>query len=134
MFSKLDLIDKKNLESIIKKRLSKFENKKEINYIAISTKNDINIDELKNIIFKTIMESINTFNEIEYVTNIRQQNCFYEALKSLELALDGVKNQELQDLISIDIKGSLLKLEEITGESINEEVLNNIFEKFCIGK
>ena len=134
VFSKLDLIDKKNLESIIKKRLSKFENKKEINYIAISTKNDINIDELKNIIFKTIMESINTFNEIEYVTNIRQQNCFYEALKSLELALDGVKNQELQDLISIDIKGSLLKLEEITGESINEEVLNNIFEKFCIGK
>ena len=134
VFSKLDLIDKKNLESIIKTRLSKFENKKEINYIAISTKNDINIDELKNIIFKTIMESINTFNEIEYVTNIRQQNCFYEALKSLELALDGVKNQELQDLISIDIKGSLLKLEEITGESINEEVLNNIFEKFCIGK
>ena len=89
---------------------------------------------LKNIVFKTIRESINTFNEIEYVTNIRQQNCFYEALKSLELALDGVKNQELQDLISIDIKGSLLKLEEITGESINEEVLNNIFEKFCIGK
>lgn len=134
VFSKMDLVDKKNLDDIIKIKLSKLKNEKETNYIAISTKESVNIDKLKSIIFKTVTDSINSFNEIEYVTNIRQQNCFYEALKSCELALDGVKNQELQDLISIDIKGSLLKLEEITGESINEDVLNNIFEKFCIGK
>ena len=134
VFSKMDLVDKKNLNDIIKIKLSKLKNENESNYIAISTKESVNIDKLKNIIFKTVTDSINSFNEIEYVTNIRQQNCFYEALKSLELAIDGVKKQQLQDLISIDIKGALLKLEEITGESINEDVLNNIFEKFCIGK
>lgn len=134
VFSKTDLVEEKELEKIIKSKLSKLKAENENNCIAISTKNDINIDKLKNMIFKTVTEKLNSFDELEYVTNIRQQNCFYEALKSLELAKEGTQNQELQDLISIDIKGALLKLEEITGESINEDVLNNIFEKFCIGK
>lgn len=134
VFSKMDLIDENKLDVIVKKKLSKLKNNKDIDFITISTKNDLNIDKLKDKIFEMVTETINNFNEIEYVTNIRQQNCFYEALKSLELAITAVKNQELQDLISIDIKGALLKLEEITGESINETVLNNIFENFCIGK
>ena len=129
-----DLVEEKELDDIIKSKLSKLKAENENNYVAISTKNDINIDKLKNMIFKTVTEKLNSFDELEYVTNIRQQNCFYEALKSLKLAKEGTQNQELQDLISIDIKGALLKLEEITGENINEDVLNNIFEKFCIGK
>ena len=134
VFSKTDLVEEKELEKIIKSKLSKLKAENENNCVAISTKNDINIDKLKNMIFNTVTEKLNTFDELEYVTNIRQQNCFYEALKSLEMAKEGAQKQELQDLISIDIKGSLLNLEEITGESINEDVLNNIFEKFCIGK
>lgn len=134
VFSKTDLVEEKELDNIIKSKLSKLKAENENNYVAISTKNDINIDKLKNMIFKTVTEKLNSFDELEYVTNIRQQNCFYEALKSLKLAKEGTQNQELQDLISIDIKGALLKLEEITGENINEDVLNNIFEKFCIGK
>lgn len=134
VFSKTDLVEEKEPDNIIKAKLSKLKAENENNYVAISTKNDINIDKLKNMIFKTVTEKLNSFDELEYVTNIRQQNCFYEALKSLKLAKEGTQNQELQDLISIDIKGALLKLEEITGENINEDVLNNIFEKFCIGK
>ena len=134
VFSKTDLVEETKLDNIIKTKLFKLNAQNENNFVAISTKNDINIDKLKTIIFKTVTEKMNTFDELEYVTNVRQQNCFYEALKSLELAKEGTLKQELQDLISIDIKGALLKLEEITGESINEDVLNNIFEKFCIGK
>lgn len=134
VFSKTDLVEETKLDNIIKTKLLKLNAQNENNFVAISTKNDINIDKLKTTIFKTVTEKMNTFDELEYVTNVRQQNCFYEALKSLELAKEGTLKQELQDLISIDIKGALLKLEEITGESINEDVLNNIFEKFCIGK
>ena len=49
-------------------------------------------------------------------------------------ALVSARNHELQDLISIDLKSSLLFLDEITGEVITDEILNNIFEHFCIGK
>mgnify|MGYP002711185027 FL=1 len=44
------------------------------------------------------------------------------------------KVNELQDLISIDVKQALLCLDEITGEVITDDILNNIFDNFCIGK
>ena len=43
-------------------------------------------------------------------------------------------NHQLQDMIYIDLKSALLSLDEITGEVITDEILNNIFDHFCIGK
>ena len=42
--------------------------------------------------------------------------------------------RELQDLISIDVKSAILALDEITGELITDDILDNIFDHFCIGK
>ena len=50
------------------------------------------------------------------------------------IALDAVDREEIQDLISIDVKSALLALDEITGEVITDDILNNIFDNFCIGK
>ena len=49
-------------------------------------------------------------------------------------ALNSIDNFVEQDFIAIDIKTALMHLGEITGDDINQEILNNIFEKFCIGK
>ena len=73
-------------------------------------------------------------DDMEFTTNIRQQNCLENCRESLMNALVSARNRELQDLISIDLKSSLLFLDEITGEVITDEILNNIFEHFCIGK
>lgn len=134
VFSKLDLILDKDIDSLLKKKLVYFENEDKENYILISSKTEKNIDKLKDLIFTKTAYSFNSNKEIEYITNVRQQNCFYEAKKSIQLAIEGVRKKILQDLITIDIKGAILKLEEITGESINEDILSNIFENFCIGK
>ena len=72
--------------------------------------------------------------ETEFVTNKRQQECLTNARKALVNALIATENGEIQDLISIDIKSALLALDEITGEVITDEILENIFEHFCIGK
>ena len=53
---------------------------------------------------------------------------------ALIIALNASKIGEIQDLITIDIKSALLALGEITGEVITDDILNNIFENFCIGK
>lgn len=100
--------------------------------IQISTKNMSGIDELK----REIKNKISTFNalETEFITNQRQQECLKKSLESINCSLDAVKIEELQDLISIDIKTALLVLGEITGEVVTDELLNNIFESFCIGK
>lgn len=90
------------------------------------------LDELKEHIKNTVLD-INP-DDMEFVTNQRQQHCLFRAKTALENALDGANNLQLQDMIYIDVKSALLSLDEITGEVINDEILENIFEHFCIGK
>ena len=73
-------------------------------------------------------------DNLEFVTNSRQQACLNRARASLDQALLAANIQELQDLISIDVKASLLALDELTGELVTDELLDNVFEHFCIGK
>ena len=71
---------------------------------------------------------------LEFVTNSRQQACLAKARQSLDQALLAANINELQDLISIDVKSSLLALDELTGELVTDDILDNIFDHFCIGK
>lgn len=100
--------------------------------LEISTLTGEGIDnlraEIKNIICNFSVE------DTEFITNKRQQDCLEKCRQSLEQALNAAKIGELQDLISIDVKSALLFLDEITGEVITDDILNNIFEHFCIGK
>ena len=100
--------------------------------ILISTKTGAGIEDLK----AKIKEIVYNFSpdEMEFVTNKRQQDCLEKCRENLKLALWAAQNRELQDLISIDLKSALLYLDEITGEVITDEILNNIFDHFCIGK
>lgn len=107
-------------------------NEKPENTICISAKNQIGIEELKQEIKNIIMEF--SVEDTEFITNNRQQNCLEKARESLLQAYMAAKINELQDLISIDVKQALLCLDEITGEVITDDILNNIFENFCIGK
>ena len=75
-----------------------------------------------------------SLEETEFITNKRQQHCLAKSRESLERALNAAKANELQDMIYIDVKAALLSLDEITGEVITDDILNNIFDHFCIGK
>lgn len=100
--------------------------------ISVSSLTGENTDYLKECIKNLICKNLE--EETEFITNERQAHCLNQALKSCQAALEGVKNQELQDLISIDVKSALLQLGEIRGEVVTDDILNNIFEHFCIGK
>lgn len=100
--------------------------------IEISTLTGDGLDDLK----AKIKDIVCNFSleDTEFITNKRQQNCLEQCRESLTQALNAAKIGELQDLISIDVKSALLFLDEITGEVITDDILNNIFEHFCIGK
>ena len=102
------------------------------NTFKISAFTRAGLEELKEKIKNTVLD-INP-DDMEFVTNQRQQHCLFRAKTALENALDGANNLQLQDMIYIDVKSALLSLDEITGEVINDEILDNIFEHFCIGK
>ena len=69
-----------------------------------------------------------------FLTNQRHQESLKKALSHIEMAQSAAQQEELQDLISIDIKSALISLGEISGEVVNDEVLDHIFDSFCIGK
>lgn len=102
------------------------------NSIKISTITKNGVEELKQKI-KDIVCEFST-EETEFITNKRQQHCLERCKTYLQKAIEGAKRCELQDMIYIDLKSALLSLDEITGEVINDEILDNIFNHFCIGK
>ncbi len=126
----LDLIKDKNHIVIANKCDLINERKDDIFYLSTETKEGL--DELKNKI-KEISYNF-SLDDTEFITNNRQQDCLVKCKESLTQALEAAKIHELQDLISIDLKSALLFLDEITGEVITDDILNNIFDHFCIGK
>ena len=132
-------VDNKIFELVKNKPYIKIANKSDIgkffdeDSVKISAKSGENINHLKELIKKQIIGSNNS-EDIEYITNQRQQECLAIAKGHLENALKAIEVEELQDLISIDIKSALLALDEISGEVITDEILDNIFKNFCIGK
>ncbi len=102
------------------------------NTARLSTYSKDGLDELK--------EKMRTFvcqispEDTEYITNRRQQECLKRSREALQRALTAAQAEELQDMIYIDLKSALLALDEITGEVITDDILNNIFDHFCIGK
>ena len=107
--------------------------KEEISNTAkLSTYSKDGLEELK-AKMKTFVCQISP-EDTEYITNKRQQECLKRSREALQRALFAAQNQELQDMIYIDLKSALLALDEITGEVITDDILNNIFDHFCIGK
>lgn len=130
--------DKEIFELVKKKPVIKIASKSDIaekqtdDALYVSSRNGYNIDELKKQIKNIVLDKNSV--ESEFTTNKRQEECLIGAKRSLEKALKATEEGEIQDLISIDIKSALLALGEVTGEVINDDILNNIFDNFCIGK
>jgi len=101
--------------------------------IFISAKNNLHIDALKKALVKKAVHG-NINNEATIVTNARHFNALKKLDSSLVEIQTGLNHQVTGDLLSSDIKNALYYLGEITGEITNEDQLDYIFSKFCIGK
>lgn len=133
----IDDEDKKVLELLKDKNYILVANKSDITKtsdgaISVSAKTGDGVDELKELLKKKVCDI--EPESLDFVTNTRQQECLKKARKSIDQALLASQLRELQDLISIDVKSALLALDELTGELITDDILNNIFDNFCIGK
>ncbi|MDP4108793.1 MAG: tRNA uridine-5-carboxymethylaminomethyl(34) synthesis GTPase MnmE [Bacillota bacterium] len=84
------------------------------------------------IIRETRAESGDSWGGI--ITNVRQENALKEALLCLKQAESSLRSGMTPDAVILDIEEALSKLGEITGETVREEIVNNIFSRFCVGK
>ena len=102
--------------------------------IQISAKEQLGIDELENTIKEMFFQGEVSFNDEVYITNIRHKNSLQESLKSLHLVLKSIEDEMPEDFYSIDLMNAYEELGTIIGEAVEDDLVNEIFSKFCTGK
>ena len=102
--------------------------------IPISAKEEQGIDQLESALKEMFYEGNISFNDQVYITNIRQKAALTEALESLKKVQDSIAMDMPEDFFSIDLMSAYEELGSIVGESVGEDLVNEIFSKFCMGK
>ena len=126
------LLNKSDLDTVITKEMM-------ISYldkpmIEISAKEESGIRELEDMLKKMFFSGEISFNDEVYITNIRHKNAISEAYQSLLKVNISIENNMPEDFYSIDLLDAYESLGNITGETMGEDLVNEIFSKFCMGK
>ena len=127
------ILNKIDLESKIDENNEKLKEVSD-NIIKISVLNNIGIDDL----YKKISEMFN-LNEINLdnenvITNVRHKDLIRKAIENVNKTKETLNNKMPLDIVAINIKDILEDLGNITGEVVDENIINEIFSKFCLGK
>ena len=146
----LDENDEKILELIFEKRAVVLLNKSDLNtvvtediirekiknvpVISISAKEEQGIRELEETVKALFLEGDLSFNNQIFITNARQKNALIDAKMSMEKVINSIDEGMPEDFYSIDLMDAYEALGSITGESVGEDLINEIFSKFCMGK
>ena len=102
--------------------------------IAVSAKEQTGIEELEETIREMFFTGDVTFNDEVYITNIRHKTALQEALNSLNLVVQSILDGMPEDFYSIDLMNAYEELGSIIGEAVEDDLVNEIFSKFCMGK
>lgn len=127
------ILNKIDLESKIDENNEKLKGVSDY-IIKISALNNIGIEDLYEKISELFnLNEINLDNEI-VITNVRHKNLISKSIENLKKTKETIQNNMPLDIIAIFIKDILEDLANITGEMVSEDIINEIFSKFCLGK
>lgn len=126
------LLNKTDLSTVVDKdELKKWITKP---MIEISAKEETGIHELESTLKEMFYHGELSFNDEIYITNARHKAALNDAYQSLGKVMDSIENQMPEDFFTIDLMDAYESLGSITGETIGEDLVNEIFSKFCMGK
>jgi len=126
------LLNKSDLDIVTSKE--EVEKHLDKSIIAISAKENTGITELEEKIKEMFFHGEVSFNDEVYITNIRQKNSLQDALDSLNLVVQSIEDDMPEDFYSIDLMSAYESLGKMIGESVEDDLVNEIFSKFCMGK
>ena len=136
------LLNKSDLNTVVTKEMIKEKisdltggaDKKEIPVISISAKEEKGIEKLEKKLKNMFLNGIISFNDQICISNVRQKNALTDALESMRKVVESINAGMPEDFYSIDLMDAYEALGSITGESVGEDLINEIFSKFCMGK
>lgn len=104
------------------------------NIISISAKTNDGIEDFNRIINDMFLSGSLAFNDEVYITNQRQKNSIRNAYDSILLVKKSIEDEMPEDFFSIDLMNAYESLGQVTGDAIEDDLVNKIFSKFCMGK
>ena len=102
--------------------------------VYVSAIDELGFQQLKAVIRDTVLHKESVQTDPIFVTKIWQKDAIRRAMESLIFAQESAKSSMSPELIAVDLRGALKNLGEITGETTSEDILDQIFSRFCIGK
>lgn len=126
------LINKTDLPQVVDKQ--KLESLTGCKVIMISAKENTGIEDLEKEIETMFYEGKINFNDEIYITNVRHKTALEESLSSLRLVQKSIDDNLPEDFYSIDLMNAYEQLGSIIGEAVEDDLVEEIFSKFCMGK
>lgn len=126
------ILNKADLEPVVTEDILRKKTKHAV--VSISAKEEEGIDLLEQQMKDMFFDGELSFNDEIYITNVRHKAALEEAKRSLELVENSIQMQMPEDFFSIDLMNVYEALGSIIGESVGEDLVNEIFSKFCTGK
>ena len=126
------LLNKSDLDTVINEEIIKNHIDKPV--LSISAKEEQGIRELEDTLKEMFFHGEISFNDEVYITNVRHKTALQDAYGSLQKVIMSIENDMPEDFYSIDLLDAYESLGSITGETIGEDLVNEIFSKFCMGK
>lgn len=126
------LLNKSDLNNIITKK--QLEDKFNFPVLAVSAKEETGISEFENTLKEMFFHGELSFNDEVYITNMRHKEAIQNAFESMELVKNSIQDGMPEDFFSIDLMNSYQSLGIVIGEEIEDDLANEIFGKFCMGK
>ena len=126
------LLNKSDLELVIKAEY--LEKKTGHPVISISIKEEIGLEKLEKVVSEMFFHGKIGLNDEIVITNVRHKIALKETFESLDMVMKGIEDRVSEDFLTIDLMDAYGKLGSIIGESVEEDLINEIFGKFCMGK
>ena len=109
-----------------------FQNK--IPVLDISAKNNTGMEQLRNVLRYMFYNKEINFNDQVYITNMRQKESLKAAANSLQKAMESIRMGMPEDFYTIDLMDAYSSLGSVIGEAVEDDLADEIFSRFCMGK
>lgn len=129
-----EVTDTKSVEDFIVSVTGKEKKESDLSMIKISARENEGLDFLKDSIKEMFFHGRISYNDQVYLTNARHKEAVMEALDSMRQVQNSLENQMPEDFYSIDLMNAYAALGKIIGEQVEDDLVNEIFSKFCTGK
>lgn len=129
------LMNKSDLEVVVdEEEILRYFNEKEVRIIRTSTKENKGMEEFEDAIKEMFFQGEIRANDQVIITNMRHKEALMDAESSLKMVVRSLEDHMPEDFYSIDLMSAYASLGTIIGEEVGEDLVNEIFSKFCMGK